>query len=259
MTTRCFVLEGGGATGAFQVGVMSALEEKGIVPDVLYGTSVGSLNGLCLSYFKASVLEDIWRKKIRDFSDVMKLNWSSLWFKSPGVFNLRPLRKIVEDAMRSRGERRFPMYSCVLDITTNAIDFISNDSELFIDAVIGSSAQPGIMDPVGSWVDGGVREQVPLKRALREGCDETVVVLNNSSRPVLQRYSIGSWLENAVRGIEILSLEARDSDVHLCKARADRIRVIEPTKVGLGFLDFDGDKIDQAIDHGKEVGRSLIF
>lgn len=259
MTTRCFILEGGGATGAFQVGALSILEAKGIIPNAIYGTSVGALNGACLSFFRASVLEEVWRTRIRAFSDVMKLNWSALWFKSPGVFNLKPLRRVVESVLASRGERRFPMFSCVLDISSNELLYIENNDSRFIDGVIGSSAQPGIMDPVGTWVDGGVREQVPLKAALKERFDEYYVILNNSSDPVAAPYRAGSWIQNAERGFELLSMEARNDDIHFCRARSSRITLIEPTRVGLGFLDFDGAKIDRAIDHGKEVVSSMSF
>lgn len=44
-----FVLGGGGSLGAVQVGMLQALAERGVLPDLVVGTSVGSLNGAVLA------------------------------------------------------------------------------------------------------------------------------------------------------------------------------------------------------------------
>jgi NTE family protein len=62
-----FVLSGGASLGAVQVGMIRALYERGIVPDLILGTSVGALNGAFIAsrpatLQTASELADVWRE-----------------------------------------------------------------------------------------------------------------------------------------------------------------------------------------------------
>lgn len=64
--TTAFVLSGGGSLGAVQVGMLQALEDLGVEPDLLIGTSAGALNaaylaGHGMSYRSMSDLAEIWR------------------------------------------------------------------------------------------------------------------------------------------------------------------------------------------------------
>ncbi|MEM7273008.1 MAG: patatin-like phospholipase family protein, partial [Actinomycetota bacterium] len=62
------VLSGGGAYGAVQVGMLQALEEAGIVPDMVVGTSVGALNGALLAADRDTAVErltGVWNKMDR--------------------------------------------------------------------------------------------------------------------------------------------------------------------------------------------------
>ena len=59
--TRAFVLSGGGNLGAVQVGMLDALRERGIVPDLLVGASVGALNAAYIAGrgMNADAIEDL--------------------------------------------------------------------------------------------------------------------------------------------------------------------------------------------------------
>src|SRR5690242_1783196 len=74
-----FVLSGGGSLGATQVGMLRALFEAGIEPDMLVGTSVGSVNSAWVGAWPAldgiDKLAEIWRGLRRD--DVFPLGWTA--------------------------------------------------------------------------------------------------------------------------------------------------------------------------------------
>ena len=101
------VLQGGGALGAYQVGVFQALEEYGYTPDWIAGTSIGAINGALIAGNSAENrlprLEQFWRTVARqDFYSPDKLPelarqaygfWSAMaavWTGQPGFFTPRP-------------------------------------------------------------------------------------------------------------------------------------------------------------------------
>src|SRR6476661_6507010 len=71
MTTTAFVLSGGGSLGAVQVGMLQALAERGVRPDLLVGTSAGALNAVFVGAHGSGPAEldrlaGIWRALRRD-------------------------------------------------------------------------------------------------------------------------------------------------------------------------------------------------
>ena len=74
MTTTAFVLGGGGVLGAAEVGMLRALLERGIKPDVVVGTSVGAVNGAVVAAdpTEAAIqqLAAVWSSLVRDFPEL---------------------------------------------------------------------------------------------------------------------------------------------------------------------------------------------
>ena len=101
--TTAFVLSGGGSLGAVQAGMLAAIEEQGLRPDLLIGTSAGALNAAYLGahgYSAESIadLAELWRGLRRQ--DVFPLDplRSMLAFagKRASLCSMRPLRRLVE-------------------------------------------------------------------------------------------------------------------------------------------------------------------
>ena len=90
--TTAFVLSGGGSLGAVQVGMLQALGERGVEPDLLVGTSAGAINAAFVAGhgMKGEALEELARL------------WRSL--RRREIFALRPLRGLLA-AVASRAER----------------------------------------------------------------------------------------------------------------------------------------------------------
>lgn len=189
-----FVLSGGGARGALQVGALRALFERGIQPDVIVGTSIGAWNaaGLGQDPSLAGVrnMEDVWRS----LSPALVMLGREPSRHAPaqavnGALMLAAARRVASGyaslygdagallvAERLLGERTFanlrlPVYIVAANITTGTRHVFSSGP--LTSAVLASSAIPGIFPPVliddDVYVDGGALDNLNLDVALAVG------------------------------------------------------------------------------------------
>jgi NTE family protein len=184
-----FVLSGGGNQGVTQVGMLQALIERDIVPDVVIGTSAGALNGAAVSY--APNLTGI---------DRLGAAWSALTTDDvfPGgrisrawkvvrrgthLFTNEGLSKVINEATPARS-----FDDLTIPLRVVAADLDSGDEVVFArgplePALLASAALPGVFPIVHHdgrrLVDGGVVDSVPLWHAL-SGPIDRIFVLNVS-------------------------------------------------------------------------------
>lgn len=263
------VLSGGGAKGAFQVGVLQKLYEGGLKPDVVYGTSVGALNACGLSHMGIDGLTDVW-KKIESKSDILTFRWDFLWGDS--FYSLSPLRKKIEKIVFNN-EPKCEGVSCYIDFKKGSVNYASNmkmDRKDYAKFTEASSAIPGVMEPVEKfYLDGGVRENTPLGRAIEDGAEKIIVIVCN---PIGEN-PIGEWepswpkiVSYGLRAADIGGHEIFLNDVRRCQEynnRSDKrfidLTVFAPDAPPMDTLEFEPEKIRAAIEHGRVVaGRSLL-
>ncbi len=263
-----FVLSAGGAKGAWQVGVLRKLAQRGVHPDVIYGTSVGAMNAAGLGYLGAEGLEEIWRR-LRSKRDLMRFNFSSLFLMSSGLYHTKPLKKLLGNFIS--GTPLCEVVACKVSLNTGEVSYVSNRNvsiEIFREAVQASASIPIIMSPVGEWMDGGTREYTPLRRAIRSGCTKIIVILTrpfgiNPSRSfVLEK--TGMWLRLVKVGfraiVDIMEHEIFLNDLHQCvrlfgsqTSPSVELEVYAPQN-GLGdMLDFSPSQIDSNIHDGQQA------
>lgn len=257
-----YILAGGGAKGAFQVGVLKLLHKKGIVPDVIYGTSIGSVNAATYAYAGPDKLEELWLN-IKSFKDLASFNWLSIIGRNNGLYNLNPTRKKLKNLV----ENNNPTCEVVVTkIELNSGDLIYGRSteEDFIDSVIASGSIPIVFSSVNGFVDGALREKAPLKIAIDEGADEIHVILTSSAIDYGKKHTEADAAKNiltvAFRSLEIMNHEIFINDIKRClecnklgnKKYID-LRVYAPPETILDTLEFDKDKIKKAIQQGTNV------
>jgi len=154
------VLSGGGARGFAHLGVIQALNEAGILPDVISGTSAGALAGVLYA--------DGYSPK-----EILKLlnSGSRLDFMRPalpreGLLQLNGIIKILKTHLRasSFNELKIPLYVTATDINNGKAVYFSEGS--LLDPVIASASIPVVFQPVKineiSYVDGGVLDNLPV-------------------------------------------------------------------------------------------------
>jgi NTE family protein len=182
-----FVLAGGGSRGAVQVGMLDELIRRGIRADLVFGASVGAINGA--SYAGRPTLEnvgrmaDIWRAvKGTDIFPRGPLDgpWAFLQ-KRPSVHANTGLRAIIEQGIdyENLEDATIPFEVVTTSLTDGQERWIGRGPA--VEAILASSAIPSIFPPVtidgDVLVDGGVVNNVPISRALSAGCDRLYVLL----------------------------------------------------------------------------------
>ena len=209
------VLGGGAARGFAHVGVIQVLEEAGIRPDMVVGTSAGSLVAAIYASGKSgSQLQQI----ATDMEEAMLTDWTLPLF-GRGVLRGDALARYVNQQVDGR-----PMESFSMPLGIVATDLRSGEGILFRRgdagaAVRASSAVPSIFQPVRigtrEFVDGGLVAPVPVRYARSMGA-EVVIAVDISNEPSSNSAdgALQVLLQTfAIMGKSINAFELRDADV----------------------------------------------
>jgi NTE family protein len=256
---KALVLSGGGSKGSMQFGILKHIFEQGYKPDVIYGTSVGSLNAAGISHVGIEGLQDIWNS-LKKTSDVFKINLGFFLFLSSGLYNAKPLKKLLEKTIKNNPPM-MDAYSCKVHLETGEIVYSYCLDKDYIESTVASCSIPGFTEDINGWVDGGVREQTPLHKAIQNGADEIVVVLCNPLKSNPDFAKKGNWIKNILRATELLAHETFLTDIQACiwhnenleeGRRSIKLTIYAPRELVIGSNDFESDKIQKAIKYGYE-------
>ncbi len=167
-------LGGGAARGFAHVGVIKALEAQGIVPDIVVGTSAGSVVGaLYAAGYNGFELQQLAFK-------LDEANFTDWTLPDRGVLRGEALQKMINDAVRQR-----PLDKLGKPFAAVATDLQSGEEVVFRTgntgmAVRASSSVPGVFQPVQingrEYVDGGLVSPVPVRAARQMGADMVIAV-----------------------------------------------------------------------------------
>jgi NTE family protein len=181
-----FVLGGGGQLGAHEVGMLRALLERGIVPGLVVGTSIGAINGAAVaadpSLAAVERLTRTWSGIERDdvFAGSILGRLGTLARTRTHLHDNASLRARLAETLPARIEDLAVPFQCVAASIEQAAEHWFSEGPL-VDAVLASSAVPGILPPVAidgeHYVDGGVVNSIPVGRAVALGA-RTVYVLH---------------------------------------------------------------------------------
>lgn len=182
-----FVLGGGGVLGATQVGMLRALLEHGIQPDLILGTSVGALNGAMLaadpSLASVSALTDLWNRLAESevFSGSVFGRARTLIKHGTHLHSSDALRQLAADhlSVHDIEELQVP-FQCVAASIERATSHWFTAGPI-AEAVLASCAVPGLLPPVvingEHFLDGGLVHSIPVGRAVALGA-RTIYVLH---------------------------------------------------------------------------------
>ncbi|MFD9896451.1 patatin-like phospholipase family protein [Amycolatopsis sp. NPDC059027] len=181
-----FVLGGGGSLGAMQFGMLRALDETGLKPDLVVGTSVGSLNGAVLALAGGDPIErlrGIWARMTRHeaFPGGVLSQVRTLRHSKTHLFPNSGLTAIVEEHIGHGA--RFEDLELPLGVVTTDVDtaepILIREGPL-LEPLLASCAIPGIYPPVPHdgrlLYDGGLVANVPMRQALAMGARSLVVL-----------------------------------------------------------------------------------
>ena len=261
---RALVLSGGGGRGAYECGVYKYLEETGLVPDILVGTSIGAINAAAIASGKsASELEDAWLgTRTRHIQRFWRLRpWRAVYDTSPWY---RTLHNFIDFDGLASSDKRLLITATEVE-AGNLRVFDSRETVLTPKHILASCSIP-LLYPwtrIGGshYWDGAVMANTPLGVAVDAGAEEVLVVLlspvgeRRIEKPrwpweafaVVLDLALSATFENDYKQLEAINrlVEAGLDDKH----RLVRCRVVTPSRdPGLARI----------IRYEPEVSRELI-
>lgn len=241
------VLGGGAARGFAHIGVIQVLEEAGIRPSLVVGTSAGSL----VAAFYASGKNGTQLQHVAEtMEEATFADWTLPIF-SRGVLRGEALSRYVSTQVKGRLIENMPMPLGIV-----ATDLNSGQGVLFqrgdtATAVRASSAVPAIFQPVKiagrEYVDGGLVSPVPVRYARQMGA-ELIIAVDISSAPEGNAASDTLQILNQTFTIMIKSInnfELRDAEV-----------VVRPALSGVSSSDFGARR--RSIEAGRAAMLALL-
>ncbi len=180
-----FVLGGGGSWGALQLGMLRALAQTDVTPDLVVGTSVGSLNGVIIAADPAKAvdrLDSVWPTVTK--SEVFPGGWlrgvRTLTESRAWIYDNQPLAELLTGELPATTfeQLEVPFVAVATDFWTGAVAEL--DSGDLRSALLASSAIPGVFPWVERGgrrlVDGMLVANVPVTVALGRGAKSLVVL-----------------------------------------------------------------------------------
>lgn len=254
------VLSGGGAKGAFQVGVLKALiSAKKVNFETVVGTSTGAIQAAGVAQDDIPALvkfwtdlggpDDIYKKRGGTFVNIIT--------GQPSLYNTDPLRTLLKGAIKEQRIKASgkKLRIRVVNITTGEAITVAENASNIADWVYASCAMPFVFPPLTSksaqgieeqWVDGGVRDVTPLDVAFLER-PRAILVVRASAPPQPDKpKKYKDLVKIGLRAVDILSNEVSENDLknvnlinHLLTARESQLIELR----GLGLTPTQIDKV----------------
>lgn len=181
-----FVLGGGGRLGAAEVGMLAALLDAGVAPDLVVGTSIGALNGVAValdpSPAGAERLRGLWAEVVHSgvFGGSIVDRVRHLARHRTSLHSGEPLDRLIRTVVGDRDIEGLEVeFQCVAScIETAAPEWF--DRGPAVPAVMASCAVPGLLPAVEiagrHYLDGGIVDSIPVQRALDLGARRVFVL-----------------------------------------------------------------------------------
>ena len=254
-----FVLSGGASLGAIQAGMLRALYEREVAPDLIVGTSVGALNGGFIASRPptpqtALELADVWRGVNRWQAFPLNPLTGFLGFLGTRdhLVSPRGLRDLVADHVEfdALEDAPIPFHVVTTDVLSGRELRLSSGNAS--DAILASAAIPGVFPAVEragrKLIDGGVSNNTPIVDALELGA-ERVYVLPTGNACDLESAPRGA-LAMLLHAMSLLVMKRLLLEVEHLRDRAELVVLPPPCPLSVAPVDFS--RADELIRRGYE-------
>ncbi len=246
-----FVLSGGAALGASQVGMLRALLERGITPDLIVGTSIGAWNGLWLAAHPdlASLdkLETIWRSitMFELFGGNVISFVANRASKRPYLVSHDGMQRIFHRAAELGGLNGITFEDLPVSLKVSASNLTRGVTEVFehgpvAPAVLASSSIPGIFPPLmidgQQYVDGGLLDNGGVSVAVEAGAREIYVLSVMTAGELTE--PVTTLTDLIVRSLHLVAANHVHAAIRQYAKRAEFIVIEDDTAERTSALDF---------------------
>ena len=245
------------------IGAFQAMEEAGVRPGGIVGTSIGALIGaLAASGMSATEMRE--RAVGLQRRDIIRLNRRAVWIngiRETSVFRGEVLREYFSDLLPEGGwdALQIPVLINAVDLGDGSVQWFGpgdRDDVSLVDAVYASAALPVFYPPFESggraYVDGGISRSLPIGKAEEEGATRIVAIDVGSgetadTRGVLDQGMIAIHQ----RVVSIMAWERRNELVSAW--RGVPLLYVRPRLDGYGTFDFE--HLEYFLDEGRRAMR----
>lgn len=240
-------LSGGGTRGVVHIGVLQALEESGIFPSIISGTSAGSIVGAMYAhgYSPAEILA---------IASERSLIWMfSLRLPNKGFVRHTFLRKMLYRYLPETTfeELKKPLYIAIANLNSGKPEIRHTGS--LHDVIIASSSIPVLYEPIrigDQWyADGGLLMNLPVS-PIRE-TTEYIIAVNLIPRKVLSADEVNTIAGVAARTFNLAAINTIEPELKYCDV------IIEPEAI-YSYSRFNFTKIRQMYEIGYEETMKMI-
>jgi NTE family protein len=268
-----FVLSGGGARGALQVGALRALFEADVQPDLLVGTSIGAVNATVLALKGVNLtgveaLVEGWREAARANllpSNTLWLTFQTLLSRRPGG----PSSHRIYEFFVSHGlppDLRFGdihgvrLILVAADLNAGrAVLYGTDPEQLVLEGLLASIALPPWIQPLEKdgqlLIDGGVISGVPIEPAMRQGASDIIALdLSDPSGLMADEHGLGPFVGKVLSTIEHRQIEMEMESAAARGVPVRRIALCDHAPVAV----WDFHRTDELIEYGYKVARQEI-
>jgi NTE family protein len=240
-------LSGGGTRGVVHIGVLQALEEHGIFPSIISGTSAGSIVGAMYAhgYTPAEILS---------IASERSLIWMfSLRLPNKGFVRHTFLRKMLQRYIPENNfeELKKPLYVAIANLNSGKAEIICSGP--LHDVIIASSSIPVLYEPIRigeSWyADGGLLMNLPVS-PIRETASY-IIAVNLIPRKVLTSDEVNTISGVAARTFNLAAINTIEPELKFCDV------IIEPEAI-YQYSRFNFTKIKQMYEIGYQEALKMI-
>lgn len=166
------VLSGGGTRGFAHLGVIAALNELGIQPDVISGVSAGAIVG---AFIAAG-------KNPEEILEIFKRGWffqyTQIHLPVDGLLKLDGLKELIDKEIEGKRieDLQIPLHICISNLNKGRVEY--RDKGPIGSTVLASSSIPVLFAPVKlgvfHYVDGGLMDNIPVE-PVKDDCEQLIV------------------------------------------------------------------------------------
>ncbi|MBK9511186.1 MAG: patatin-like phospholipase family protein [Cytophagaceae bacterium] len=300
---KALVLGGGSLKGAWQVGAIQAVLETGFQPEMIYGISAGALNASFMvneaghQFAKNKTVDwDLVNKKLLRFwlenitkpadIGILKSKWSlgidTLMSRFDGLLDTNPLHEKLKKYIDLTTLRRSPIALKVgaVNINTGEMHYADPLEQHFLDYLRASSSLPIIMPAIqiggdykNAFLDGGLREVVPVKKAIEDGATEIYAIATHPKKRDMEPINYRNLLSliDRIKDISVNQFENNDLEwaEHYNESlmsiagfsinKKIKLTVIRPDEtVSVKLTEFTIDDIKHVIKAGYEKAYTVL-
>ncbi|PWJ35004.1 patatin-like phospholipase family protein [Sediminitomix flava] len=237
MGKKALVLSAGSITGAFQAGAIQQVLDSGFEPDIIHGTSVGSINGGVMvseigrlnNEFDwkeiGEYVAQTWMKQFIDPSSVMvkknrrQIIYEIMTNRFNGLVSAHPIQNFIRENVSLENVRKsiIDFSAAAVDLVSGKVDYFDALSNNLVEGIVASATIPIVMPTtyVGGtpYYDGALRDVAPIKYVIDKGADEIIIIVCQSQDISNKNLHTGNLMHLITRIMDITVNETVNNDI----------------------------------------------